>query len=272
MVCVIDNENMNHSGNTSIVGYPVLYKRIKKYLSDGFGVIYAVEPSCVNVIKSMSATGIDTGNYINRAMLTVVDRNKIWSFKRPNGLDTDIKHNALESIMQKTKEKANYDKLVIMASTATFFETDNLHKIVDYERSMREGFDQSVEIVCCYPQMSVRQLRLPYLISVLQLHTHTIHKGWCYSDWGNDRIIHHINNGINKALGQKGAKIVLGNLKAIHDLDENMIVAHPEIFEERLRRMMGQSTAEKILKSIAEELEGKMKFYAYKNNEDKHTA
>ena len=90
---------MNHSGNTSIVGYPVLYKRIKKYLSDGFGVVYAVEASCVNVIKSMCATGIDTGIYISRAILIVVDSNKIWAFNRPSGLDSAIRLHALESIM-----------------------------------------------------------------------------------------------------------------------------------------------------------------------------
>ncbi len=60
---------------------------------------------------------------------------------------------------------------------------------------------------------------------ILELHAHTIHNGWRYGDWNSDRSIWHINNGINRIVGQKGARIVLSNLKMLHNIDENTIIA-----------------------------------------------
>lgn len=58
-----------------------------------------------------------------------------------------------------------------------------------------------------------------------------------------------IKTRFEKSLGRETSDLILKTLKLFYKIDEETIVANPELFEEKLGKMLGTSVAEVILKN-----------------------
>ncbi len=59
-----------------------------------------------------------------------------------------------------------------------------------------------------------------------------------------------IKMALERSLGSETANLVLKTLKRVYKIDEQTMNSNPDLFEEKIRRMLGDSTAEIILKAF----------------------
>ena len=80
------------------------------------------------------------------------------------------------------------------------------------------------------------------------------------------QIIHLISKGIDKKLGEGSATLLFQTMKTVYKLNQDIVVSKPVVFEDKLKRLLGNNDdANSVIYSIFEEI---IKEVAYSRKKD----
>lgn len=189
-----------------------IYETIINYLSSGYAVIYAAESNqsqVISRIKEVVAAKVkDNNNNLNIESLlqngtfTIFDSESIYSFEKTK-LEPQRLLNFWYSIIREKlgKENSNLKGILAIGTAKVFLDTGNLENLLIYEDMIGKTFDMPFEGICYYDLQSISQLSLQNIISLLNMHQSTIHRGWQYKEWSQEDIIRLISAGLDNILG-----------------------------------------------------------------------
>jgi hypothetical protein len=231
---------------------------INRGVSEGCAVILASEANPGEIIEMLEKKGLlDARKYISRGTLTILDKDFVYSIAE-TGLDAGRLLNRWFSLISKVKEKSGCQGIVAIGTAKVFFDTHNLEKLMAYEGRIGRRFDNiPIDAVCCFDADSFSKLALKNIIHFLNYHEYTIYQGGVYLQWHPHMILAIINKAIDDALSPGTYKLLLKTLELVYHIDSDRIVSQPELFEDKLRKMLGKTadmTLDRIKKEITTEL------------------
>jgi len=248
-----------------------IYEKIWNYLSNGRAVVYAAEPNPSHVIQKMSKMGgqysasskdVQLEDYVATGALTVVDKDEVYS--TTNQFDIDKLLRSWHSLILKAKGKpTTHKRVVAIGAPSSFLQTSNIEKLFEYEGRIisSEKIPKTIETICWYndPKLFAK-LRYSQLLMILNDHDASIHRGWWYRRWYSDNIIAFVCDGIDNALGEGASKLIFKTLMMVYNLDKETVVSQPELFEEKVTKIIGKRTAELAFEIIADTIRKEMAF------------
>lgn len=244
-----------------------MYEQVSKYLSNGQAVIYAAEIKPSRVVQQMSKiidqrvpSGEEIERYIEDGALTVIDKDEIYS--NTNQFDIDGLLQSWHSLVLKAKRKSRHKGLLTIGAVSAFLQTNNIDRLFEYENKIAsQKIPKTIETICWYNEPDLfAKLRYSQVLSILKAHDATIHDGWSYRQWYADTIIGCVRDGIDKTLGNGSSNLILKTLKLVYNLDKEIIISRPELFEEKLIKMIGEDTTEYIFGIITDTIRKEMAF------------
>ncbi len=243
---------VEENGNT---GYPALYDIIRKYTSRNYAVIYAVENGMSKTVKQMSRRGVDVETLVESGVLTIVDRDAMYSMEKTNNLEGQAILDSWHSLMLKVKKRSNSDGILAIGSAETFFEHHvDPCRLVNYESRIGKKFHIPLEAICCYSANAFSKLSLGDLVTVLNAHQSTIHRNCRYREWHPHRFIELACNGLDRALGSELSDLIFKTMKLCYRISDSHIISNPPIFENMLERIMGKKAADATLAYVKDEV------------------
>jgi hypothetical protein len=143
--------------------------------------------------------------------------------------------------------------LVIAGGVMVFTDTGRQDTLVAYEQSILQALTSigSIQVICCYPRDSLRNLEFSNLISVASAHQCVMDARANYREITYYSLLEAISEGVEGILGADSARLILQTMKMIYGLDENSILSNPGVFEEKLRRVLGNASPT-VLDSICD--------------------
>lgn len=243
-ICLIPNEC-----------YSALYQKVNRYLSEGYAVIYGLEPSPVDkVIQNMANSRITVDDHIESGALTVLDRNSIYSMQKTH-FEGEALLGVWFNVVSEVRRKGEFKGIAAMGMPEPFFETKNHDKLIAYEQLVsKQQFDGNLEAICCYSQTSIKDhLTLGQLIFLLSSHQYSVADTFGYNEWHATRVIEWANRGLERMLGRANSRLAFEAMKYLYKIDEGFVVSQPEILEKAIKKMFVDS-AEIIIDSIKDEI------------------
>jgi hypothetical protein len=238
------------------------HEKMTFYLSQGYAVAYVVENNVTQVVQNLSKIGMPVEDYVESGALKIIDAGSFYSLSK---LDHNILllqwHKVLSSISKKSFKGV---MVMGMPHEAFFDNKENQQKLIEYEEQVAKNYDNSFQVFCCYTKELLDKLPLDYLIRLLAAHqdvaTNQNDNGLA-ANFNNStnyprhvsRLVNLVEEGLATALGKETSALVLKTLKLVYKINKDDIVANPELFEEKIKRMFGDS-GEPVLKIIAERL------------------
>ncbi|HEX2014031.1 MAG TPA: MEDS domain-containing protein [Nitrososphaera sp.] len=238
--------------------YRQLHRRAVEYLKDGYTVLYAVETNPEHVMESLASLDSESGNFAKNNRLVIVDRSSLYpkrDIRRYPGKPCDLIH-----AIFRTLRRGRRGRCVIFGMPISFTLEHLEDGLTEYESLLGSAFDDTVELICCYNRTMFRHLSLRHLVKILNTHQYTVHRReWNPSPWPQHRIVDFVTDGLDESLGPGSGALVLKTLKSVYRIDEHMVVASPEIYEEKLRKLIG-SSADRVIGTTAARMTDKMVF------------
>lgn len=233
-----------------------LIETISRGIADGHAVILASESDPQKTIEMLEKKGFDAAQYISRRQLTVLDNASAYSIAGTQ-LDAEkLLHNWI-SLISNIRERSSCQGVIVIGTPKLFLDTNNVDKLMDYERQIGRKFDIPLEAVCCYDAAAFSKLGFKNMIHYLDYHEYTIYQGGVYLQWQPSMILTIIDRAIDDALGPGTSSLLLKTLKLIYHADRDSIVSQPELFEKMLQNVFGKTAGivlDKIQKEITKEL------------------
>jgi hypothetical protein len=254
-----------------------IYAQVLDYLSDGRTVIYLAEshPSHVmrqitramnrkQQLKTRLISNKDLHDYVTSGALTVIDRDELYSSLEEARQELDVNRliHSLHSLISEARRKrsgssTNRPTGIVAISTGTaFLQRKGIPKLLEYEKQLQHDnkFGRSVEFVCWYNDLKLfERLPLTSLLSILNAHDATIHTCWKYRKWYSDSIFGHVRDGIDNVLGAGSAYLIFKTLSMVYNVNpQEAITSKPELFEEKVMKILGERTAENVFGMIAD--------------------
>jgi hypothetical protein len=244
-----------------------------KYLENGYGVLYAAESlpnerdkaKVTESIQNASDAVADVENNISKGLLHVIDSDTIH---KDNAGGRDIVNFLLSKVshIQGKSQQEKTKGVVIFNAPDPYFGRSKYDTFMDFEAEMTSALPNNVGILCWYKIEWLNKLSLSHVISVLADHKYTIHSDWEYKQWNTDKIIDIVSKGIDKNLGEDSSILLFQTLKSAYKLNQDSIVDRPDVFEERLKRVLGKDDANSVINSIFEEIIREVEFGLTDNN------
>jgi hypothetical protein len=234
--------------------FPALYDMINQYLSEGYAVIYSVENDPNRVLMQMTRLGIRAESLIQNGSLKLVDKSIFFSSDK-------IEHNnqqLLNSWQSLISSLKNFKWVLCIGSNDIFLETDKKEELLEYEKTLAIS-GMPLEIVCCYNTNLMANLRLGYLIKILNLHQFTLHhhhSQFVYDEWRPSKLVELLARSMNKAVGEESSHRLLNILKMVYKIDD---LTKDMNFEGPIRELLGDS-ANVILNNLVEEIKKDIAF------------
>lgn len=246
--CIV--EESDDSRSTFII------ETVSRAISDGHAVILASELDPRQTIEMLEKKGFDATQYIDRGVLTVLDNASAYSIA-----DTQLDAGKLLyrwiALISDIKEKSGCQGIVVIGTPKLFIDTNNVDKLMIYERQIGRRLNMPLEAVCCYDAVAFSKLGFTNMIRFLNYHEYTIYQGGVYLQWQPSIILRIIDRAIDDALGPGTSRLLLKTLKLIYNVDSDSIVSQPELFEDILRKIFCKTASvvlDKIQKEITKEL------------------
>jgi len=263
-----------------------IYSQVLDYLLDGRTVIYLAESRPSHVMQQISRAmdgkqqsrtrfinNRDLHDYVASGALTVIDSDEFFSsIEEPRQrFDVDRLIHSLRTLISEAREKRSISSstnrstgIVAICTGTAFLQSKGIPKMLEYERELQQNskFGKSVEFVCWHNDLKLFE-RLPFstLLSILNAHDATIHTYWQYRKWDSGVIFGHVRDGIDNVLGDGSAYLVFKTLKMVYRLDpQETITSKPELFEEKVTKILGERTAESVLGMIADAIRKEMAY------------
>lgn len=248
--CIVEESDCSRS--------TFIAETIERAVSDDCAVILASESNPDSVAELLDLEGLDSSPYINRGLLTILDRHFVYSMAKAR-FDANGLSNKWSSLSSKVKKKTGCKGIVAIGPPRVFFETNNLDKLIEYEKSYGRRFEGvPFEAICCYYSNDFSKLSLNDIIQILDYHEYVVYQGGKYLRWHpNNMILAIINSAIDNAFGTGTSSLLLKTLELIYNIDNDKIVGQPEIFEDKLRKVLGitaQAALDRIRIEIINEL------------------
>jgi hypothetical protein len=271
-----------------------LHDLLSKYLSHGYGVIYAAEspdssssfiqedseeireqqgtrqPYTIlnDLAKRIGSNKVNA--YLKKGLLTIKDSADILP------VHSSMKQllNSISSLIQdyEPKSSTGIKGKIFFNAPDRFFEEGKLDKFLKFEDSLGKKFDDNFQMICWYRKKWIETLSFPQLVLLLQVHNRTIHNSIKFQAWDADGIVSIISEGINKAVGQDHAShIIFETMQRRFNLDKSMIISTPNHFADTLGRMSPDS-AETIMYAVMEEFKNRLSFDNYDAETKKKSA
>ncbi len=236
-------------------GYPVLYDRVKRYSLENCAVIYAVEPDPTRTARNMRQHGVDVETLVESGLLTIVDRDEMYSYDRTE-LDAHALMDSWNSAILKVKKRSSFNGILAIGSAENFFEyPDGPQKLVKYEEVVGKKFSIPLESICCYSEKAIDSLSLVDLLALLNAHHSIIYRQLDYQDWEPTEIIEFARWGMDRALGGSDiSDLFFKTLKLCYKIDERQIASDPGLIDRMLAKLMGRDAADLALSCIKSEV------------------
>ena len=201
-----------------------------------------------------------TKEYLDNHSLKILSANSAhhtYSMKRYAAKPCKSFYSHIRS-MQKMKRSERY---VIFGSHEMFIDNNLDDQLVKCEKSIDEQLEGPIEVVCCYRTPKISNLPPRHIISLLNAHACTIHTDqWIHSPWTPERIMDLVKKGIDDILGNSSGRLIARTIQTVYGLDEEELIADPATFEEKLRKLLGETVANKVIRSISSNLTSMMIF------------
>jgi hypothetical protein len=252
-----------------------LYSIIRKYISQGYLVIYAAEcnTSIQSTVENMVQNGINAANLIKESSLIITNSNTIYSIDK--AINAKMILQSLKSFVFDFLRKNDNNisltkgkKIVTIATPEGFFERGKYSLYLDYEKLLAGGGDDDnnntvvdgefnndilLEGICCYDTKLIEKLSFSDLISLFNAHSYTIHSGGIYREWDQEKILEVIHRAVIKVMGEVSEKIMFKVLEIVFNTNDDYIILKPDLFESRVRTMIGQKAADIVFSSVSRE-------------------
>jgi hypothetical protein len=225
--------------------FPALYDMMNQYISEGYAVIYSVENDPNMVQMQMTRLGMRAESLIQNGSLKLVDRRIFFSSDK-------IEHNNQQLLNSYISGLKNFKWVLCIGSNDIFLETGKREELLEYEKTL-ETSGMSIEIVCCYNTNLMANLRLGYLIKILNLHQFTLHhhhSQFVYDEWSPTKLVELLARSMNKAVGEESSHRLLNIIKMVYKIDDTTKDMN---FEGPIRELLGDS-ANVILNNLVEEI------------------
>lgn len=252
-----------------------LYSITKKYISQGYLVIYAAESntSIRSIVENMVQNGINAANLIKESSLIITNSDTIYSINKATNAKMILQ--SLKSFIFNSLRKNNNNislpkgkKIVTIATPEGFFERGKYSLYLDYEKLLAGDDDDNnntvvsgefnndilLEGICCYNTKLIEKLSFSDLIYLLNAHSYTIHSGDIYREWDQEKILEVIHRGVIKVIGEVSEKIMFKVLEIVFNTNDDSIILKPDLFESRVRTMIGQKAADIVFSSVSREI------------------
>jgi DcmR-like sensory protein len=244
-----------------------LYRIINKFLSEDYAVIYAIEVEGIDIPKNQFVNHVyrkirqsglveDAEDYIQAGALRIIDAREIYSSELVG--DTTALLQKWMSIITDVRKSKFKNIAIIAGGTKAFSDSNNQKRLVAYEQAVLETAKklQSVHIICCYLKESLDQLQFAQLVSVTNAHDCNIipvPSGMESRRFPTSVILEAVVGGIEDILGKGSGRLIIQTMKAVYKIDENAIILNPSIFQEKLQKMLG-NTSNIVLDSITNKI------------------
>src|SRR5690606_12670716 len=250
-----------------------IYRQIWKYLSNGYAIVYAAEPDPPRVIQQMSKVAAELApveegeneNCITRRALTVINRNELYSPSKTTELDVRKLTSLWRSLVLEVQKESKPKGIVAIGDPSIFLEIDDHRhlKLAEYESAIGKEFANPLaEAICWYnnPKL-VARMSFSDLVNVINAHHSTIHSGWLYREWRPYDITARVREGMDRVLGGGTTNLIFKTLKLVYKIDpEEAIISRPEVFEEKLTKIMGDSIAKLLFDVLADAMRKELSF------------
>lgn len=235
-------------------------RRIVECISNGFAVVYIVEQDLTKTIQRLSSLGLDVEDYMESGALTLVNNEDFYSPSVAGSILIEQWYKLFSSIEKRSRDK--FKGFVAIGMPANSFFHSELHKqrLVDYESTVAQKYDGSIEAICCYAAKSFEKLSLKHTVMLLNAHQNTTHRDGKLRRWDNSRGISSIKMGLNEALGVGMSELVFGMLIRDFGMNAEAMIMYPDEFENKLRILLGTSAADIVLDKIKAEFKKEIMF------------
>ncbi len=233
-----------------------ILETVRRGISDGHAIVLVSESDPHQTIEMLEKRGFDAAQYINRGVLTVLDTTSAYLFADTQ-LDAGKLIRRWIALISDIKEKSGCQGIVVIGTPKPFIDTNNIDKLIIYERQIGRRFNIPLEAVCCYDSVVFSKLGFTNMIRFLNYHEYTIYQGGIYLQWQPSIILRIIDRAIDDALGPGTSRLLLKTLKLVYNADQDSIVSQPELFEAMLRGVFGKTAGivlDKIQMEITQEL------------------
>ena len=237
---------------------------IDKYISEGYLVIYAAECNTPTqtVVQNMIQNRINADNLTKDTSLKITNPNIIYSIEKSTNAKMMLEAQKSFIFNLRKNESLTKDKIVMIVTPEQFFERGIYPLYLDYERLLAD--DNTIindelnkiifEKICCYDVNLIEKLSFADLIHLLNAHSYTIHKGGIYTEWCQQKLLNLVHRGVIKAIGYTSEKIMFKVLEIVFDREDDSLIIKPDIFENRVRKMMGEKVADIVFSNISREI------------------
>jgi len=237
---------------------------IDKYISEGYLVIYAAECNTPTqtVVQNMIQNRINADNLTKDTSLKITNPNIIYSIEKSTNAKMMLEAQKSFIFNLRKNESLTKDKIVMIVTPEQFFERGIYPLYLDYERLLADDntiindeFNKILfEKICCYDVNLIEKLSFADLIHLLNAHSYTIHKGGIYTEWCQQKLLNLVHRGVIKAIGYTSEKIMFKVLEIVFDREDDSLIIKPDIFENRVRKMMGEKVADIVFSNISREI------------------
>jgi hypothetical protein len=242
-----------------------IYDVMEKYLDEGFVVVYGVLVADREIPKEKvagyvysrlkeSAIISDLDNRIEKGLLRIIDFREACYvrnvFQPTRFLE---KWTGMFTVIRKSK---GFKGLVVISDAVNSLTSAGAeNKLVTYEESVTKVITElgSIQVICCYLPESLKKFEFATLMSLVSTHQCSIANKVDHREISDVVILEAMHAGVEKVLGAGSAKLVFQTMKMVYRLDEKAIISNPNIFEEKLRKVLGH-VSESVLKSVSEQV------------------
>lgn len=241
-------------------GYKPLYELSNACLSNGYIVIYGIEPIPNESARQGIFKNIEDANdtqqikdSFSSGLLTVIDTDSIY---RENGVNyksiVDFWNFQVKEAQQRCKVKTK--ATIIFCAPDSYLKNYNYDTFMLFEDSVAASLYPNTSIICWYLGEWLDNITLASLVRILNIHKYTIHTDWKYKEWTAGEIINIVSHAIDEKLGQGSATLFFQTLQIIHKVTPNAIVSRPILLEAFLKRLLDYDFADSIMDSIFEKI------------------
>lgn len=241
-------------------GYPELYDKIASYAAGNYAIIYAVEDDITRAVRRMSYHGMEVEALVESGVLTIVDRNTMYSIERTE-LDGHALLNSWHSVMLKVKRRSSFDGILAIGSADNFFGSPSHHdRLVEYEQMIGKNFHIQLEAICCYNTKTMGLLSFGQIVALLNAHHSTVHSNSRYRQWEPRSVVELARRGLSRALGSdEASELIFKTMKLCYKIDESHIASDTMMLERMLFKLLGKEATglsvsfikDEVMKSIS---------------------
>lgn len=229
-----------------------IYKKISRYISNGYAVIYVLEADSIATVRRMSRMGIEVEDYVESGALTIISNDVFYSPQVASPILIEQWRKLFSNIVKKNGKPKGF-VAIGMPCSAFFTSLSHQKDLVEYESSVAALYDGSIEAICCYTTESLDYMPLKYIMGLLNSHQNTVHGDYPLKKWSNSRALSIIERSLNDSLGSHGSELLLTLLNHMSGLNEENAALCPSQLEDNLRKALCSSTVEIILEKLKDE-------------------